>query len=422
MMYEMRLVRVQGGVVLAEVLPRVVGVLLMLSVVFVPMRRVALAGDGIAGVGLDVLQVTVKEGDNVIGVLRNAGAQVVEAVAAAKSLSAVYNIDRINIGDKINVGISNAGLIHFVSVSPARSLYSFEARRDEAGGYSARVANNVQEVRVMRVSGPVEKSFFASAIEGGLSDTMIMQLVSIYGNRIDLDKIPQGSWLDVLFERFFNDRGDLIADGNVLYTALVVDGRRGKQMHLKLYRHLMKDGTARYCDSEGRSLGKSIFEHPIGDGGTFRVSSKFGTRKHPIRGYSGFHKGVDYAAPLGTPVKAADNGIVEFVGVKGTYGGYVRIHHRNHYSTAYAHLSKIRAELVRGSKVKRGQVIAYVGSTGLSTGPHLHYEVLYKGRHVDPQKVGIDKAVVELPQEEGIPFRETVANMDSMLRGDYREN
>ena len=406
---------------LAEVLPRAIGVMVMLSVVL-GATQIARAGDGITTVGRDVLQVTVKEGDSVISVLRDAGVQVVEAIAAAKSLSEVYNIDRINVGDKINVGVSNSGSVRFVSVNPARSLYSFEARRDEAGRYSARVANNVQEVRVMRVSGPVEKSFFASAIEGGLSDAMIMQLVSIYGNRVDLDKIPQGSWLDVLFERFFNDKGDLVADGNVLYTALVIDGRHGKQTHLKLYRHLMRDGTARYCDSEGRSLGRSIFEHPIGGGGTFRVSSKFGTRKHPIRGYSGFHKGVDYAAPLGTPVRAVDNGIVEFVGTKGTYGGYVRIHHRNNYSTAYAHLSEIRAELVRGSKVKRGQVIAYVGSTGLSTGPHLHYEVLYKGKHVDPQKVGIEKVVVELPREEGLPFKETVANMNSMLRGDYREN
>ncbi|KAF2281654.1 hypothetical protein GH714_042478 [Hevea brasiliensis] len=368
----------RGDVVLAEVLPRAIGAMVMLSVVL-GAAQVARAGDGVTTVGRDVLQVTVKEGDSVIGVLRDAGVQVVEAIAAAKSLSEVYNIDRINVGDKINVGVSNSGSVHFVSVNP-RAPYT---------------ALRHAETRL---------------------------LVSIYGNRVDLDKIPQGSWLDVLFERFFNDKGDLIADGNVLYTALVIDGRNGKQTHLKLYRHLMKDGTARYCDSEGRSLGRSIFEHPIGDGGTFRVSSKFGTRKHPIRGYSGFHKGVDYAAPLGTPVRAADSGIVEFVGTKGTYGGYVRIHHRNNYSTAYAHLSEIRAELVKGSKVKRGQVIAYVGSTGLSTGPHLHYEVLYKGKHVDPQKVGIEKVVVELPQEEGLPFKETVANMDSMLRGDYREN
>ena len=392
-------------------------VLSVLSVVL-GFSQAVFADSGVAG--REALQVVVKKGDSVISVLCNAGAQAAEAVAAAKSLSEVYNIDRIDIGDKISVGLGNG--LDFVSVNPARSLYVFEARRNSTGEYIARVESSAREIRILRVIGPVEQSFFASAANYGLQDTMIMQLLSIYSGRTDLEKIPRGSTFDVLFERFFDDKGNSVADGNVLYTSLNIKGQNGRNTSLKLYRHLMKDGTARYCDSEGRSLGRGIFEHPIGDGSAFRVSSKFGTRRHPIRGYSGFHKGVDYAAPLGTPVRAADSGIVEFVGTRGTYGRYILIRHRNLYSTAYAHLSKISTGLIKGSKVKRGQVIAYVGSTGLSTGPHLHYEVLYRGKHVDPQKVGIDKVVVELPQEESVPFQETVANMQSMLSRDDHGN
>lgn len=125
-----------------------------------------------------------------------------------------------------------------------------------------------------------------------------------------------------------------------------------------------------------------FFINPLS--GDYRISSKFGNRKHPIRGKIAFHKGVDYAAKLGTPIHATAEGVIEYIGNNGGYGKYIRIKHTNEYSTCYAHISRFNNNLKLGSKVKQGQVIAYVGSTGAATGPHLHYEVIYKGKHIDP--------------------------------------
>lgn len=130
---------------------------------------------------------------------------------------------------------------------------------------------------------------------------------------------------------------------------------------------------------------KKRFVNPLN--GNYRISSKFGNRKHPIHGRMAMHKGVDYAAKLGTPIHAAADGIIEYVGNNGGYGKYIRIRHENNYSTCYAHISKFNADIKSGSKVKQGEVIAYVGSTGAATGPHLHYEIIHNGKHIDPLTV-----------------------------------
>ncbi|MFM8991188.1 MAG: M23 family metallopeptidase, partial [Alphaproteobacteria bacterium] len=151
-----------------------------------------------------------------------------------------------------------------------------------------------------------------------------------------------------------------------------------------LYRHVDRDGHVDFFNEKGESVRKALLKTPI-DGA--RLTSGFGNRTHPILGYSAFHKGVDFGAPTGTPIQAAGDGVVEKKGWFGGYGNYVRLKHNSEFATAYGHMSRFAPGIAEGSRVRQGQVIGYVGSTGMSTGPHLHYEILKRGAQVNPTGV-----------------------------------
>ena len=172
--------------------------------------------------------------------------------------------------------------------------------------------------------------------------------------------------------------GKVLRPGNILYAAMTLGGTK-----TALYRYA-DDGFVDYFDSAGRSARKALLRTPI-DGA--RLSSSFGMRKHPVMGYSRMHKGIDFAAGKGTPIYAAGDGIVERASRFGNFGNYIRLRHNSDYATAYGHLSRYAKGIHPGKRVKQGQVIGYVGSTGRSTGPHLHYEVLYNGKQVNPLSV-----------------------------------
>ena len=167
--------------------------------------------------------------------------------------------------------------------------------------------------------------------------------------------------------------------GDIEYAKITI-----KNNTLEYFKFLTDDGFIDYFNRQGKNVKKSILKTPI-DGA--RISSSFGMRKHPISGFNKMHKGVDFAAPIGTPVYAGGNGVIEMVGVNGGYGKYIRIRHNNEYKTAYAHLNSYRKGISKGVRVNQGEVIGYVGSTGRSTGPHLHYEIIYQNKKVNPLKL-----------------------------------
>ena len=167
--------------------------------------------------------------------------------------------------------------------------------------------------------------------------------------------------------------------GDIEYAKIII-----KNNTLEYFKFLTDEGFIDYFNRQGKNVKKSILKTPI-DGA--RISSSFGMRKHPISGFNKMHKGVDFAAPIGTPVYAGGNGVIEMVGVNGGYGKYIRIRHNNEYKTAYAHLNSYRKGISKGVRVNQGEVIGYVGSTGRSTGPHLHYEIIYQNKKVNPLKL-----------------------------------
>ncbi|UIP91680.1 M23 family metallopeptidase [Wolbachia pipientis] len=255
--------------------------------------------------------------------------------------------------------------------------------------------------KLLFISSDIKSSFFDA---GGLAPDTIMRLISVYkdyGVDFKKDIVPK-SKLEVLCE------SDQKAEEKILYTSLTTDKKV-----ISLYHYESQEAKEVYFNKEGVSLKSSeIFVSPLN--GDFRISSNFGNRKHPIHGKIAFHKGVDYAAKLGTPIHATAEGVIEYIGKNGGYGNYIKIKHNNKYSTCYAHISKFSSDIKLGSKVKQGQIIAYVGSTGVATGPHLHYEVIYNGKHIDPLTIAHGNEI-KLPDRELREFKLFVSKVDEII-------
>jgi murein DD-endopeptidase MepM/ murein hydrolase activator NlpD len=252
-------------------------------------------------------------------------------------------------------------------------------------GFEAVELSREVEVRTNHVSGTIENSFYVAAKKAGLSEKLIMQMAGIFGWDIDFAlEIRSGDRFTVIFEEDYLD-GDKLNDGPILAAEFV---NRGQSYHALLY----TDDTGRsdYYSPDGRSMRKAFLRAPVD---FRRISSRFSReRYHPVLGKKRPHRGVDYAAKTGTPIKAAGDGKIIHRGRKGGYGNTVIIKHGQTYTTLYGHLSRYNKKAKRGSKVKQGQIIGYVGSTGLATGPHLHYEFRVNGVHRNPLTVKLPAA------------------------------
>jgi Peptidase family M23/Csd3 second domain len=229
------------------------------------------------------------------------------------------------------------------------------------------------------VQSGIEGTFLQALLSGGVPEPLAHDLIRILGHELDLQReLRPGDHFSLLFERYRADTGGFLRDGKVLHAALRVSGR-----DLSIWRHDTADG-ADWFDAEGRSLRRGFLRTPL-DGA--RITSGFGMRQHPVLGFTRVHQGVDFAAPSGTPVVAAADGTVATAGTRSGYGRTITIAHPGGAETLYAHLSSFATGLAPGQRVRQGQTIGRVGSTGLSSGPHLHYEITQAGRQVNPASV-----------------------------------
>ena len=253
-------------------------------------------------------------------------------------------------------------------------------------GYSAETIKTELETHITSTSGVITHSLFLTAQRAGLSDNLTMQLIELYGWDIDfaLD-IREGDSFYVIYEEKFKD-GTKAQDGAILAAEFI---NQGKSFRAVRYTHA--DGYSDYYNEEGYSMRKAFLRTPVN---FTRISSGFSLgRKHPVLNTIRAHRGVDYAAPTGTPIKATGDGIVSFAGYKGGYGNVVILRHGEKYSTLYGHLSRFAKGISNGKRIKQGQTIGYVGMTGLATGPHLHYEFHVNGVHRNPLTVELPKAL-----------------------------
>jgi len=287
----------------------------------------------------------------------------------------------------------------------------------EGDAYTAETVKTELETRSKTVAGTINDSLFLSAQRAGISDNLIMQMVELYGWDIDfaLD-IRKGDRFYIVYEEKYKD-GVKVQDGPILSAEFV---NRGKPFRAVRYTHA--DGHTDYYNENGASMRKAFLRTPVKFS---RISSGFSLgRKHPILNKIRAHRGVDYAAPTGTPIKATGDGVVDFAGNNGGYGRVVILRHGDKYSTLYGHMSRFANGMRAGKRVKQGQIIGYVGMSGLATGPHLHYEFRINNIHRNPLTVDLPK-VVSIPENEMAAFRAGtrtyLAQLDAVIRASADE-
>jgi len=234
------------------------------------------------------------------------------------------------------------------------------------------------------VKNTIKNNLYSAAIDSDIEPNIIIEFARIYGFEIDFQRdIRKGDTFEIYYEKFIDDNGLVKDTGKILYASMFVNN---KEINLYNFKYKNESG---YYDLNGRSIVKSLMKTPINGA---RLSSSFGNRKHPILGYTKLHTGTDFAAPSGTPIMASGSGTVIRSRWCGGGGNCVKIKHNSTYETIYAHMKSFARGIREGKKVKQGQVIGYVGSTGMSTGPHLHYEVVVNGKKVNSQRLKLPSA------------------------------
>ncbi len=332
----------------------------------------------------------VRSGETLSQIISRVGASDSDVKIILDQMGKVFSPKMITVGDEVvikykvkvgydeNKAVKRDLLVNEITIIPTPEE-KIIINRGADKSYSAKKIAVKLDRHINKFYGVIKNSLFEDGVKSGISPNTMMQMINLYGYDVDFQRdIHDGDKFEMLVESFYDEEGKKVKDGNVLYSSLTLQDKP-----IEIYMHKVGN-QIEYFDGKGNSVRKSLLRTPINGA---RISSGFGMRRHPVLGYSKMHKGTDFAAPTGTPIFAAGAGTITYYGVKGGYGNYVQIRHNPEYSTAYGHASKFNKKFKVGSKVKQGDVVAYVGTTGRSTGPHLHFEVIYKGQQINPAKV-----------------------------------
>lgn len=348
-------------------------------------RHVAFGLTPEIGPGPMTATLVVASGDTMAGLFTEAGIGYGEALAAIESLDGIWDPRRLAVGQQVALtfrpgdGESTPAML----ISFATEL-SYDRRvtvtRGDDGSFTAEEQTLSFETALNRARGSIANSLYADGNAAGIPNGILAAMTRALSYDVDFQRsIQPGDAFEAVFEQSVDGTGAVVATGSLLYASLTLSGDP-----IEIYRFERGDGSVDYFTPEGTSVRKALLRTPVD---AARISSGFGMRNHPILGYSRMHAGIDFAAPTGTPIYAAGDGSIAVAGWNRGYGNYVRIRHNGNTQTAYAHLSRFAAGISAGVRVQQGQVIGYVGSTGMSTGPHLHYEVLIDGAQVNPLSV-----------------------------------
>jgi murein DD-endopeptidase MepM/ murein hydrolase activator NlpD len=328
--------------------------------------------------------IRLQKGDTVARVLDRLGVAAAEVAEMVEVLAGHVRMDRLSIGQVLIVKLRQpaeeaaASLLIGLSIRPEPQR-EFTIERDDDGDYSVEEEVFAVTPRVQRASGEVDGSVIASAEAAGVPHAALAEMLRAFSWDVNFQHdIKPGDRFDILIERSWTSDGQPVDGGRVLWAEITTDG--GAES-VAIYRFKPRDGEEFFYNGEGESVVKALLRTPLN---MSRISSRFGMRQHPVLKFTRLHSGVDFAAPPGTPILAAGAGHVIEAGPFGGYGNWVKIGHEGGLATGYAHMSRIAPGVKRSARVRQGQVIGYVGSTGLSTGPHLHFELHRGGRPIDP--------------------------------------
>ena len=348
--------------------------------------------------------IKIGNGETVAGVLQDAGVSGSDAYNVVKALSKHFDPREVRAGQAISVKFEPEGnALRFASLNMRIDPVKEVVVSLSDDNFSAEMREKDVVLEVNAVNATIKNSLYGSAAHAGIPASVVAEMIRIYSYQVDFQRdVRQGDKFEILYETYETEEGDFARYGDVLFANLLIGGKK-----MPVYRYESKDGAVDYYDENGQSIKKTLMRTPV-DGA--RISSGFGMRRHPVLGYSKMHKGMDFAAALGTPVYAAGDGTIELSGRRGSFGNYIRIRHNGELQTAYAHLHKIAKGINKGVRVKQGQLIGYVGSTGRSTGPHLHYEVHVNGKAVNPRSIKLPVGQV-LAKAELKKFKQHVSSI-----------
>ena len=332
----------------------------------------------------------IKPGDSIQKILKKYEIKNSDIQIVINKYKKYANPNQLLAGNKINFVIEKKLSEKYNSITyffvPITKSTSIEITRDEDGQVTSnKVITKIYKRKVL-TENVIKNSLYASALKAKVNPETIIEFARIFGFEIDFQRdIRKNDSFKILYEKYFDENGEYVKSGSILFAEMKVNGRE-----ITLYK-FGEDQNYGYFDINGKSVEKALMKTPINGA---RLSSSFGMRKHPILGYNKMHKGTDFAAKEGTPIMASGSGTVVHAKWCGGGGNCVKIKHNSTYQTVYAHMKFFAKGIKKGRKVKQGQVIGYVGSTGMSTGPHLHYEVIVNGKKVNSQTLKLPSGKV----------------------------
>jgi len=341
----------------------------------------------------------IKKGDSIQKILKKFEIENNEIQTAISQFKKFANPNQLLAGNKIEIVIEkkiskkNNTIVKF-SV-PITNSTNIEIGKDDEGKIiSKKIITKLYKKKVI-AGNIIKNNLYSAAMEADIDPDTVIEFARIFGFEIDFQRdIRKNDYFKILYERFSDENNEFIKNGFILYAHMSVNGRE-----ITLYK-FGDDKSYGYFDINGKSVEKALMKTPINGA---RLSSPFGMRKHPILGFNKLHTGTDFAAPMGTPVMASGTGTITRAKWCGGGGNCIKIKHNSAYETVYAHLKSFAKGMKAGKKVRQGQIIGYVGSTGMSTGPHLHYEVIFNGKKINSQKLKLPSGKI-LKNEERKKF------------------
>ena len=337
----------------------------------------------------------IKSGETFDEILKDYEIDKDEIIEIKNSLSKKVDLNKMNTKQVIHFSLDQTvnKIKEFTfQISNTEKIYL--TRNIEENRFNQKIMSIKLEKKIIYKENIILQSLYKSAVDQNIPANTIIEFARIYGFQVDFQRdIRKRDKFQIMYEVFLNEKKEIIESGEILFANLKLSGQDNT-----LY-YFNNEGSDGHYDKNGKSVQKALMKTPINGA---RLSSSFGMRKHPIDGFNKMHRGTDFAAPKGTPIMASGNGIIKKAGWCGGGGNCIRIRHNSTYETIYAHMSKFARGIKNGKRVKQGQTIGYVGSTGKSTGPHLHYEVIINGKKVNSQKLKLPSGKILKGKEREI--------------------
>ena len=337
--------------------------------------------------GATKVELKVRNGDSIQRILYDQRISPTEVNNVLNALRREYNVGTLRNDQKVYLIVKREKNGNFVSRLTVNidNITSVHVFLNKDNVYETKRVTKILTKKNHLVETTIDRGIYRTAKQSGIENSIVAQFARLYGFEVDFQRdLKKNDKIKIFYERYLDDDGVSQRTGNIIYSEIT-----NVERNIVLYRYEYPNGSIAYFTPEGKSIEKSLMRTPINGA---KLSSRYGFRIHPILGYNQMHQGTDFAAPIGTPVMASGAGTVEYSGWKGGYGKFISIRHSPVYQTNYAHLQDYAKGMRRGTKVQQGQVIGYLGSTGSSTGPHLHYEVVVNGRKENSQTLKLPSA------------------------------